>query len=146
MQFLDELAVDRENAGVSTGCAWGDVDGREKMEVFSPVDGSLIGSVFAAAENDYMETVEKALDAAGHWRLTPAPKRGEIVRQIGDQLRRYKKSLGALISYEMGKSLREGEGEVQEMIDICDFAVGQSRQLYGFTMHSERQEHRLYDQ
>ncbi len=146
MQFLDELAVDRENAGVSTGYEWSDIAGKEKLEVVSPVDGRTIATVFTADENDYRETVKKAVAAAHRWRLTPAPKRGEIVRQIGNQLRRYKKSLGALVSYEMGKSLQEGRGEVQEMIDICDFAVGQSRQLYGFTMHSEREEHRLYDQ
>ncbi len=146
MQFLDELAINKDNAGVSTGYEWSDIAGKEKIEVVSPVDGRAIATVFTADENDYMKTVAQAVTAARQWRLTPAPKRGEIVRQIGNELRRYKQSLGALVSYEMGKSLQEGQGEVQEMIDICDFAVGQSRQLYGFTMHSEREEHRLYDQ
>ncbi|HKJ64789.1 MAG TPA: aldehyde dehydrogenase family protein [Desulfopila sp.] len=146
MQFLDELAINKDNAGVSTGYEWSDIAGKEKIEIVSPVDGRAIATVFTADENDYMKTVAQAVAAARQWRLTPAPKRGEIVRQIGNELRRYKKSLGALVSYEVGKSLQEGQGEVQEMIDICDFAVGQSRQLYGFTMHSEREEHRLYDQ
>ena len=95
---------------------------------------------------DYHEVVEKAKDAFKVWRMVPAPKRGEIVRQIGLELRKYKEPLGKLVSYEMGKIYQEGLGEVQEMIDICDFAVGQSRQLYGFTMHSEREKHRMYDQ
>jgi aldehyde dehydrogenase (NAD+) len=98
----------------------------------------LIGSVTSIDRNSYEAIVKKAGEAFVQWRLVPAPKRGEIVRQIGDALRQQKESLGKLVSYEMGKSLQEGYGEVQEMIDICDFAVGLSRQLYGLTMHSER--------
>src|SRR5699024_5979510 len=113
---------------------------------FSPVDGQLIGSINAATKDDYLQVMHTAEEAFKAWRLMPAPKRGEMVRQIGDELRKYKDSLGKLVSYEMGKSLQEGLGEVQEMIDICDFAVGLSRQLYGLTMHSERPEHRMYEQ
>ena len=96
--------------------------------------------------NEYEATMQKAQEAFKVWRLMPAPKRGEIVRQMGEALRKFKDPLGKLVSYEMGKSLQEGYGEVQEMIDICDFAVGQSRQLYGLTMHSERPSHRMYEQ
>ncbi len=146
MQFLKDLEIEQKNSGVSSGVNWGETSDRGELEVFSPVDGRLIASVFMASEQDYLETVGKAREAFSQWRLTPAAKRGEIIRQIGDELRRKKKPLGTLVSYEMGKSLQEGLGEVQEMIDICDFAVGQSRQLYGVTMASEREEHRLYDQ
>ncbi len=146
MNFLRDLAIEEVNHGVSTGQKWGAGEGTDAIEVFSPVDGKKIAMVHQAGERDYEETVAAAAAAFPSWRATPAPKRGEIVRQIGNALRRNKESLGMLVSYEMGKSLQEGLGEVQEMIDICDFAVGQSRQLYGFTMHSERDEHRLYDQ
>jgi aldehyde dehydrogenase (NAD+) len=146
MKFLDDLAIGRKNSGVSTGVEWGGNVDNGELEVFSPVDGKPIATVYQASEQDFTATVAKAASAFQTWRSIPAPKRGEIVRQIGNGFRLYKKSLGTLISYEMGKSLQEGLGEVQEMIDICDFAVGQSRQLYGFTMHSEREEHRLYDQ
>ena len=111
-----------------------------------PVDGKLIGKVKATTREDYEKVIAAAQDAFKVWRTTPAPIRGEIVRQFGLKLREYKADLGKLVSYEMGKSYQEGLGEVQEMIDICDFAVGQSRQLYGFTMHSERPGHRMYDQ
>lgn len=114
--------------------------------MISPVDGKSIASVYLASEGDYEKIVTTSHDAFTGWRLVPAPKRGEIVRQVGLQLRKYKDALGTLVSYEMGKSLQEGKGEVQEMIDICDFAVGQSRQLYGNTMVSEREQHRMYDQ
>jgi aldehyde dehydrogenase (NAD+) len=110
------------------------------------VDGKLIATVVSATENDYNETVKAAQKAFEIWRNVPAPKRGEIVRQIGEELRKFKEPLGKLVSYEMGKSLQEGYGEVQEMIDICDFAVGLSRQLHGLTMHSERANHRMYEQ
>ncbi|MEE4241652.1 MAG: aldehyde dehydrogenase family protein [Desulfopila sp.] len=146
MNFLRDLAIEENNRGVSTGQRWNGTADNGEIEVFSPVDGRKIATVYQATEGDYNETVITAAAAFRQWRATPAPKRGEIVRQIGDELRRSKESLGMLISYEMGKSLQEGLGEVQEMIDICDFALGQSRQLYGFTMHSERVEHRLYDQ
>jgi aldehyde dehydrogenase (NAD+) len=114
--------------------------------IYSPVDGLAIADVTMATNDNYNQTVAKAAEAFKTWRNIPAPKRGEVVRQIGDALRKYKNDLGWLVSYEMGKSLQEGRGEVQEMIDICDFAVGLSRQLYGLTMHSERPQHRMYEQ
>src|SRR5439155_17689997 len=113
---------------------------------FSPVDGALIGKIKTASRSDYEKIISTAEKAFIEWRKIPAPKRGEIVQQIGDELRKFKEPLGMLVSYEMGKSLQEGMGEVQEMIDICDFAVGQSRQLYGLSMHSERPNHRMYEQ
>lgn len=116
------------------------------IDSFSPVDGKLVGTVSPADKKTYEAVVLKANEAFQEWRLWPAPKRGEIVRQVGEALRDNKEHLGKLVSYEMGKSLQEGYGEVQEMIDICDFAVGLSRQLYGLTMHSERGGHRMYEQ
>src|SRR5690606_25001054 len=132
------------NEGTSTGNEW--FANGEIIESYSPVDGKLIGKVKASTRDDYEKAVLAAQEAFKVWRLTPAPKRGEIVRQFGEKLRAYKADLGKLVSYEMGKSYQEGLGEVQEMIDICDFAVGQSRQLYGLTMHSERPGHRMYEQ
>jgi aldehyde dehydrogenase (NAD+) len=146
MDFLQTLNIMDKNYGACTGIEWIDTTDQGELEVISPVDGKKIASVYLASESDYEKIVERSREAFLQWRSVPAPKRGEIVRQIGEQLRKYKDALGTLVSYEMGKSLQEGKGEVQEMIDICDFAVGQSRQLYGFTMHSERGEHRLYDQ
>ena len=145
MDFLKILHVERDNSGVSSGSKWIRSTG-EKIESFSPVDGKLIGSVSAADKDSYEKIIQTAEDAFKKWRMMPAPQRGEVVRQIGDALRRYKEPLGKLVSYEMGKSLQEGLGEVQEMIDICDFAVGLSRQLYGLSMHSERPGHRMYEQ
>ncbi len=116
------------------------------VDSFSPVDGSLIGSVRTASRDDYEHVVECAVTAFREWRNWPAPRRGEVVRQIGEELRRMKEPLGMLVSYEMGKSYQEGLGEVQEMIDICDYAVGLSRQLYGLTMPSERPHHRMFEQ
>ncbi len=145
MDFLKTLRVGSTNKGVSTGTKWIDSTG-ETIDSFSPVDGKKIGSVTAADKRSYETVISKAQEAFVTWRLMPAPKRGEIVRQIGDALRANKEPLGKLVSYEMGKSLQEGYGEVQEMIDICDFAVGLSRQLHGFTMHSERPGHRMYEQ
>jgi aldehyde dehydrogenase (NAD+) len=113
---------------------------------YSPIDGALLGHVTITSRAQYDAVIAKAGEAYRTWRMVPAPKRGEIVRQIGDELRRHKDALGRLVSVEMGKSLQEGLGEVQEMIDICDFAVGLSRQLYGLTMHSERPQHRMYEQ
>lgn len=146
MEFLKVLGIEKENPGVSTGLHWHGGNGGPPLKVISPVDGNPIASVFPATAADYEKVIQTAGQAFVKWRQVPAPKRGEIVRQIGRQLRHYKEPLGALVSYEMGKSLQEGLGEVQEMIDICDLAVGQSRQLYGFTMHSERPQHRMYDQ
>jgi len=145
MDFLQQLGVQAENFGVSTGKEWVKSTGA-KLESYSPVDGKLIGTVISADKAAYDKAMEKALAAFKEWRMWPAPKRGEIVRQFGEALREKKDALGKLVSYEMGKSLQEGWGEVQEMIDICDFAVGLSRQLYGLTMHSERPLHRMYEQ
>src|SRR5688572_4896038 len=145
MDFLAPLKIQIINSGVSTGQTILEAAG-EKIESYSPVDGKLIGIVQGANRKNYDAAVTKAQEAFIEWRLWPAPKRGEIVRQIGDALREYKEPLGQLVSYEMGKSLQEGYGEVQEMIDICDFAVGLSRQLHGLTMHSERPSHRMYEQ
>jgi aldehyde dehydrogenase (NAD+) len=144
-EILNRLHINDNNGAFSTGSNWGAGDGEVKM-VVSPVDGRKIASVTMATETDYNKVVEQAAGAFKTWRTVPAPRRGEIVRQIGDALRNKKNDLGTLVSYEMGKSLQEGYGEVQEMIDICDFAVGQSRQLYGLTMHSERPDHRMYEQ
>lgn len=142
---LSSLQIKVVNNGASTGSQWLTSNG-EKIDSFSPVDGKKIASVIAADRNTYETVVQKAEEAFKIWRMMPAPKRGEIVRQIGDALRQHKEPLGKLVSYEMGKSLQEGLGEVQEMIDICDFAVGLSRQLHGLTMHSERPGHRMYEQ
>ena len=142
---LEQLGISDVNNGICTGTEWRTTSGAV-VESFSPSDGELIATVNQATAADYREVVEKTKDAFKVWRMVPAPKRGEIVRQIGLELRKYKEPLGKLVSYEMGKIYQEGLGEVQEMIDICDFAVGQSRQLYGFTMHSEREKHRMYDQ
>jgi len=146
MEFLKLLGIKEENFGASTGLIWLETKSSDMIEVVSPVDGKLIAKVYQANENDYDLVVEKSVEAFKYWRTVPAPKRGEIVRQIGLKLRTYKEQLGRLVSYEMGKSLQEGLGEVQEMIDICDFASGLSRQLYGFTMTSEREKHRMYEQ
>ncbi len=145
MDFLKTLHIDLNNEGVSTGSKWLTTTS-EKIDSYSPVDGKLIGSVNAADKNSYQKVIQSAEDAFKKWRMIPAPQRGELVRQIGEALRKYKEPLGKLVSYEMGKSLQEGYGEVQEMIDICDFAVGLSRQLYGLSMHSERPGHRMYEQ
>ena len=144
--ILHHLHINDINEAFSTGSIWGSSAEAEVNDVISPVDGKKIASVKFATAGDYNHVVETAAKAFKTWRTIPAPKRGEIVRQIGEQLRANKKQLGTLVSYEMGKSLQEGYGEVQEMIDICDFAVGLSRQLYGLTMHSERPEHRMYEQ
>jgi len=145
MNFLDILNLDKENKGASTGKNWL-ASKAAALNSYSPVDGNLIGSVTTADKQCYEEITRAAQQAFLYWRTVPAPARGEIVRQIGEALREYKEPLGKLVSYEMGKSLQEGYGEVQEMIDICDFAVGLSRQLYGLTMHSERPGHRMYEQ
>jgi aldehyde dehydrogenase (NAD+) len=144
-EILDQLGIESINPGASTGSYWFNTSG-EQIDSYSPVDGKLIASVSAASQADYEAAILKSQEAFKVWRQVPAPKRGEIVRQLGDKLRDYKEPLGKLVSYEMGKSLQEGLGEVQEMIDICDFAVGLSRQLYGLTMHSERPSHRMYEQ
>ncbi len=146
MDFLKELGIKEENYGASTGLNWFTTTDQGVINVVSPADGRPIAKVYQCSEKDYENVVAKAHEAFKYWRTIPSPKRGEIVRQIGNKLRHFKQPLGHLVSYEMGKSLQEGLGEVQEMIDICDFAVGLSRQLYGFTMMSERENHRMYDQ
>ena len=146
MEFLKKLGIKEKNFGASTGLKWNDTNDQGEIKVHSPVDGKLIATVYLASEADYDKIVSTSNEAFKEWRNMPAPKRGEIVRLVGQKLREFKEPLGTLVSYEMGKSLQEGLGEVQEMIDICDFAVGQSRQLYGFTMASERPNHRMYDQ
>ncbi len=142
--FLKALGLKAINAGTSTGIK--SLASRKYITSYSPVDGKEIGKVSQTSEADYEKVIQTAQTAFTEWSAWPAPKRGEVVRQYGDVLRKYKDPLGKLVSYEMGKSLQEGYGEVQEMIDICDFAVGLSRQLYGLTMHSERPSHRMYEQ
>src|SRR5438105_368681 len=142
---LQSLNVKKSNAGTSTGKKWIKSSG-QYIDSFSPADGKLIGSVESTDEKSFEKVIAQAANAFITWRMVPAPRRGEIVRQIGEALREQKEHLGKLVSYEMGKSYQEGLGEVQEMIDICDFAVGLSRQLNGLTMHSERPLHRMYEQ
>jgi aldehyde dehydrogenase (NAD+) len=144
-QVLKQLGIEQKNTGASTGNKWINTDAKEIIS-YSPVDGKPIASVTICDDKAYEKVVQKAGGAFLEWRMYPAPKRGEIVRQVGEALRKYKEPLGKLVSYEMGKSLQEGYGEVQEMIDICDFSVGLSRQLHGLTMHSERPGHRMYEQ
>ena len=144
-KILKQLKINKINAGTSTGGVWIDTKS-DLIESSSPVDGKLIAKVQTTTKVAYEKVVKTAQKAFMEWRQVPAPKRGEVVRQFGDELRKNKQALGELVSFEMGKSLQEGLGEVQEMIDICDFAVGLSRQLYGLTMHSERPGHRMYEQ
>ena len=143
-EALAQLGVKAINDGTSTGL--NHFSNGEILESYSPVDGKLIASVKTSTAADYEKVMQSATEAFKTFRLMPAPQRGEIVRQFGEKLRQNKEALGKLVSYEMGKSLQEGYGEVQEMIDICDFAVGLSRQLHGLTMHSERPGHRMYEQ
>jgi aldehyde dehydrogenase (NAD+) len=139
------LGLKELNPGASTGANWIETKGK-LITSFSPVDGKKIAEVSSCTEDAYEQIIRNAEKAFLEWRMWPSPKRGDIVRQVGDELRRNKEALGKLVSYEMGKSLQEGYGEVQEMIDICYFAVGLSRQLHGLTMHSERPGHRMYEQ
>ena len=141
---LEQLGIKAVNEGTSTGVE--QFSNGEILESYSPVDGQLIAKVKMSSPADYERTMKTAAEAFKTFRLMPAPQRGELVRQFGDKLRQNKEALGTLVSYEMGKSLQEGFGEVQEMIDICDLAVGMSRQLHGLTMHSERPGHRMYEQ
>jgi len=143
--ILKQLKIEDRNAGVSTGNQWISSGGKTLVS-HSPVDGKKIAAVEAADAAAYEKVVQAAEAAFLQWRSWPSPRRGEVVRQVAEALRRHKEPLGKLVSYEMGKSLQEGYGEVQEMIDICDFAVGLSRQLHGLTMHSERPGHRMYEQ
>ncbi len=146
MDFLKTLGIQKTNSGTSTGQEWIPTQNKETLTSFSPADDSEIAKITLTSRDDYDKVIETAQKAFKTWRMMPAPKRGEIVRQIGLELREHKDELGKLVSYEMGKIYQEGLGEVQEMIDICDFAVGLSRQLYGLTMQSERPMHRMYEQ
>lgn len=146
MDFLQALHIKPQNFGTSTGVNWLPGHDNDQFTIQSPADGKTIASVNKCAPSDYEKVISTAQQTFKFWRQQPAPLRGEIVRQIGNELRKFKQPLGQLVSYEMGKSLQEGLGEVQEMIDICDFAVGLSRQLDGATLHSERPQHRMYDQ
>ncbi|GAB5519252.1 MAG: aldehyde dehydrogenase family protein [Rhodothermales bacterium] len=144
--ILGRLGLTDKNPCILTGTETAHASEGDYHAVTSPIDGRVLGHVQYATAADYDAVIEKAQAAFDEWRMWPAPKRGEVVRQIGEALRQHKDDLGALVTLEMGKILQEGLGEVQEMIDICDFAVGQSRQLYGLTMHSERPQHRMYEQ
>ncbi|MGB5236840.1 MAG: aldehyde dehydrogenase family protein, partial [Flavobacteriaceae bacterium] len=141
---LERLGIETVNNGSSTGKDF--FSSGEIIDSYSPVDGALIAKVKTSTREDYEKVMSAANKAFKVWRKIPAPQRGEVVRQFGEKLRELKEPLGKLVSYEMGKSYQEGLGEVQEMIDICDFAVGLSRQLHGLTMHSERPGHRMYEQ
>src|SRR5690606_35197997 len=142
-KVLERLAIKRDNPAWYTGALSG-TSGNAAIDSYSPVDGRHIASVGQTGSEAFDQVTERAAAASVDWRRIPAPQRGEIVRQFGEELRLHKQDLGKLVSYEMGKSLQEGLGEVQEMIDICDFATGLSRQLYGLTMQSERPGHRMY--
>lgn len=144
-ETLDVLGIKEVNNGVCTGTKWFNTTG-EILKSYASADGALISQIKQGTADDYEKIIQTAEQAFKTWRMIPAPQRGEVVRQIGDELRKYKEPLGKLVSYETGKIYQEGLGEVQEMIDICDFAVGLSRQLYGLTMHSERPKHRMYEQ
>ncbi len=146
VSVFGKLRVAKENPSYCTGREWAPVHGGTAWEVTTPITNEVIGKAEDLNDEGYEKVVKTAQEAFKEWRMVPAPKRGEIIRQYGLELRKYKQELGILVSIECGKILQEGLGEVQEMIDICDFAVGQSRQLYGFTMHSERPQHRMYEQ
>lgn len=143
-EILNALGLQDINKGCSSGAQW--FSGGALLDSYSPVDGKLIARIKTTSSSDYEKIISAAQSAFLYWRDVPAPKRGEIVRQFGNKLREKKSDLGKLVSYEMGKSLQEGLGEVQEMIDICDFAVGISRQLYGLQIQSERSNHRMMEQ
>ena len=142
-EVLKKLELDALNPGAFSG-EW--LDGEKELKSTSPIDSALLGTVNTASKEQYETVVAAASENFMRWRELPAPQRGEVVRQIGNEFRRLKSELGRLVTLEMGKILPEGEGEIQEVIDIADFAVGLSRQLYGKTMHSERFRHRMYEQ
>src|ERR1022692_859867 len=142
---LERLGIEPVNSG-ACGREWIASPGGPTIASLNPADGQELASVRMASEQDYEAIVSQSVEVFERWRMLPAPKRGQIVREIGDELRRFKDDLGTLVTLEMGKILAEGKGEVQEMIDVADFAVGLSRQLYGLTMHSERPGHRMYEQ
>ena len=147
MDFLKTLGIETENYGACSGPGqWSKTRSEGQIESYNPGNAELISSVYQCDTVDYESVVNQSLEAFNEWRKVPAPERGQLVRQMGNALRDYKDPLGSLVSLEMGKIKQEGDGEVQEMIDIADFAVGQSRMLYGKTMHSERKDHRMYEQ
>ncbi|HAT1975861.1 TPA: aldehyde dehydrogenase family protein [Legionella pneumophila] len=146
MDLLQRLNIKSVNPGAFSGHGWHSVNHAHTLESFNPSTGNKLAEIATCTMDDYEQVMQRAEQAAQAWRKVPAPKRGEIIRQIGQALRENKDSLGSLVSLEMGKSKQEGDGEVQEMIDIADFAVGQSRMLYGNSMHSERPNHRMYEQ
>ena len=147
MDFLNKLGIEAENYGACAGPGqWSKTRSEGQIESYNPGNAELISTVYQCGTEDYESVVKQSLEAFQEWRKVPAPERGQLVRQMGDALRDYKDPLGSLVSLEMGKIKQEGDGEVQEMIDIADFAVGQSRMLYGKTMHSERKDHRMYEQ
>ncbi len=143
--ILESCGIKEVNSGACYG-EWIEKPSGGELEVFTPIDGSKLATVLMAGPDDHEKIMEKAQEAFETWRMMPAPRRGEVIRLLGNALREKKDDLGALVTLEMGKILAEGIGEVQEMIDICDFSVGLSRQLYGLTMHSERPGHRMYEQ
>ncbi|NVK21982.1 MAG: aldehyde dehydrogenase family protein, partial [Kangiellaceae bacterium] len=146
MEFLKELGIEAINQSASWGEGYTDTQDAGIIESYNPATGELIAKVYASSANDYEKVMQQAEEAFAEWRKVPAPLRGELVRKMGEALRKHKDALGSLVSAEMGKIKAEGDGEVQEMIDMADFAVGQGRMLYGKTMHSERPEHRMYEQ
>ncbi|NOX42682.1 MAG: aldehyde dehydrogenase family protein [Gammaproteobacteria bacterium] len=147
MDFLERLGIQEMNSGSCLGASqWMDTDGKESLESFNPATNERIASIALSTQKEYDQLIKNSQEAFHQWRSVPAPLRGELIRKIGNALRDYKDALGSLVSLEMGKIKQEGDGEVQEMIDMADFAVGQSRMLYGNTMHSERPQHRMYEQ
>ncbi len=147
MDFLKKLGLEKQNSGTCCGDGeWLQSSSSKPLISYNPATGEEIATVTGCNNNQYDHVIAKSMGAFAQWRQMPAPKRGELVRLIGEKLRQNKDELGSLVAYEMGKSKREGDGEVQEMIDMADFCVGQSRMLYGYTMHSERTQHRLYEQ
>lgn len=146
MELLHRLKIQSLNPGGFSGSGWHSENHQSALTSFCPASGEKLADIATCNLDDYNHIMQRAEEAAQVWKKVPAPKRGEIIRQIGQALREYKDDLGSLVSLEMGKSKQEGDGEVQEMIDIADFAVGQSRMLYGNSMHSERPNHRMYEQ
>ena len=146
MHLLKELSLQAINPGAYCGSTWSSALHPHVFDSFNPANEKKIAAVSPCSPEDYQSVMTCLQEAFVSWRITPAPRRGEIIRQMGNALRAHKDALGSLVSMEMGKSKQEGDGEVQEMIDMADFAVGQSRMLYGKTMHSERPYHRMYEQ
>ena len=145
-KILKELGVNEKNYGANFSDWWSKTESEGLIESYCPNDGKLLGSVFQCSVEDYEKVMRESQLAFNDWRMIPAPERGQMIRKVANKLRENKDLLGSLVSLEMGKIKSEGDGEVQEMIDIADFAVGLSRQLYGLTMHSERPTHRMYEQ